>query len=67
MADYADGSSVKGMRPGGGRPGEIKPGAGHRGHRLTDPHGPRGGFRERHFGQIARAHRLPHHQRGHGR
>jgi hypothetical protein len=66
MADYTDGSSVKGMRPGGSRPGDIKPVAGCR-VRLAYLHGPRGAFRERHVAQIARAHRLPHHQRGQGR
>jgi hypothetical protein len=67
MGDFADGSSVKGVRHGGNRPGEIKPGVTHRGHRLTNPHGPRGSFRERHVTLIARAHRLSHHQRGQGR
>ena len=42
-------------------------------HRIAGLHGPRGGLRERHTlesppheypGQLARAHRLPHHQRG---
>ena len=40
MADYAGGSSVKGVRPGGGRPGEVKSGAGSRGHRLSTRTGP---------------------------
>jgi hypothetical protein len=67
MGDFTDGKSVEGVRRGGSRPGEIKPGVSYRGHRLSNPHGPRGAFRERHIAQTARAHRLPHHQRGQGR
>ena len=73
MANFADGGSVKGVKPSGSRPGDAKPVAGQRWNHFTDLHGPRGGFRERHSlesrpheypGQLARAHRTPHHQRG---